>query len=118
MTVTLTRRINVPTINEEIIRLSAAWYTYVGFDHHKDRDCRWYIETRYSYGREPVYAVTHDGYLGDRIEALFPNYESAEAGLLLALQTALREAQQDARGSGDEGEDGENDFILGVDVGE
>jgi hypothetical protein len=47
----------------EITTLTDEWYFLIGKDHHKDRDCHWYIETRWSYGFTPVYTVQHHGYI-------------------------------------------------------
>lgn len=38
------------------------WYEYVSMDHHKDRDCHWYIEVDFQYGRGPIYTAFHQGY--------------------------------------------------------
>ena len=50
------------TLEEEIIDLTDKWYRYVGMDHHKDRDCHWYITKTYSYGQEPYWMASHHGY--------------------------------------------------------
>ena len=34
-------------IVEEITKLTDEWYFLIGKDHHKDRDCHWYIEALY-----------------------------------------------------------------------
>ena len=54
------------TLEEEIIILSNKLYKYVSLDHHKDRDCHWYIEKIYSYGQEPYFIASHNGYLGEQ----------------------------------------------------
>src|SRR3990167_4815691 len=48
---------------EEILKLTALWYEYVGMDHHKDCDCNWYIVEVWSYGDLPRYRVEHNGYI-------------------------------------------------------
>ena len=55
-------------LEEEIVKLSRIWYHFVSVDHHKDRDCHWYIEQYFSYGEEPYYRAYHYGYVGDRFE--------------------------------------------------
>lgn len=50
-------------LSSEITRLSAIWYEYVGLDHHKDRDCHWIVETRFSYGEGPNFQAAHYGYI-------------------------------------------------------
>jgi hypothetical protein len=51
------------TLEEEITKLTDVWYEYVNKDHHKDRDCHWYIEKIWSYGQEPYYIAYHHGYI-------------------------------------------------------
>lgn len=53
------------TIEEEITQLTAKWFKYINLDHHKDRDCHWFIRKVWSYGEEPYYAAYHSGYLID-----------------------------------------------------
>jgi hypothetical protein len=35
-------------IIEEITKLTNEWYFLIGKDHHKDRDCHWYVENKWS----------------------------------------------------------------------
>lgn len=53
------------TLEEEITKLTAKWQMYVSLDHHKDRDCHWYIQKTWSYGEEPYYEAYHSGYILD-----------------------------------------------------
>jgi hypothetical protein len=55
-------------IQEEILYLSKLWYRYVGLDHHKDRDCHFYVEKRWAYGDEPEYRAYHHGYVASDFE--------------------------------------------------
>ena len=71
------------TLEEEITLLTAKWYKYVGFDHHKDRDCHWYIQKVWSYGQEPYYYAYHEGYVSERWKS--PDCETEELA-----QTLLR----------------------------
>lgn len=49
---------------QECQRLQDAWYNYVSLDHHKDRDCHFYVELDYAYdGTDISHAVTHHGYI-------------------------------------------------------
>lgn len=74
-------------IIEEITKLSDEWYTLIGHSHHKDKDCHWYIETKWSYGQPPTYSVQHWGYiLGDIVEEC-DSYDKA----LLKLKEILIE---------------------------
>lgn len=65
----------------EITALTSEWYTLIGPTHHKDRDCHWYIETKWSYGNDPKYSVQHFGYVADRIEDEYDSYDKALKGL-------------------------------------
>ena len=53
------------TLEEEITILTNKWYKYVNLDHHKDRDCHWYVTKVYSYGEEAYYEASHNGYILD-----------------------------------------------------
>lgn len=53
------------TLEEEIAKLTQKWYRYVNLNHHKDRDCHWYITKTYSYGDEGYYEAHHSGYILD-----------------------------------------------------
>ena len=74
-------------IEQEITKLTQKWYSLMGDDHHKDRDCHWYIETKWSYGYPPVYTVQHYGYILDKIENEFDSYDKA----LIELREILKE---------------------------
>lgn len=53
------------TQDEEIQKLGEIWYWYVNADHHKDRDCHFYIEKKWSYGDSAMYMAHHAGYIAD-----------------------------------------------------
>ena len=53
------------TLEQEILELTKQWMDYVSQDHHKDRDCHWYVTKVYSYGEEPYYEAHHAGYILD-----------------------------------------------------
>jgi len=81
-------------IIEEITKLSDEWYTLIGHSHHKDRDCHWYIETKWSYGQPPTYSVQHWGYiLGDIVEK-FDSYDEALVGLKNILIEKIEEEKK------------------------
>jgi hypothetical protein len=71
------------SIEEEIVYLSSLWYQYVGLDHHKDRDCHFYIQKVWSYGDAPYYQAHHNGYISD-------DFEGTKC-------TTLEEAQEELR---------------------
>jgi hypothetical protein len=45
-----------------LTELTAEYYALIGKDHHKDKDCHFYIEKIYSYCREPYWQFCHYGY--------------------------------------------------------
>jgi len=75
-------------IQKDIVKLSEQWHDLISGDHHKDKDCHWYIETRWSYGEPPEYRVLHHGYVTDDIEITCISYEKA----LMELKTILKRA--------------------------
>jgi len=73
-------------IIEDITKLTEEWYDLIGGDHHKDRDCHWYIETKWSYRYPPTYTVQHWGYIIDYIEEKCDSYDDA----LIKLKEILK----------------------------
>ncbi|MHA1304343.1 MAG: hypothetical protein ACTSPI_11650 [Candidatus Heimdallarchaeaceae archaeon] len=76
-------------MEEEIKKLTRLWYELVSLDHHKDRDCHWSIEVKYSYMNDPTYSVIHYGYIYGDVNKEFSSYEKAEVGLLEELHEAF-----------------------------
>jgi len=74
---------------EEITRLSSAWYELVGLDHHKDKDCHWHINKTWSYGAKPIYRIEHYGYIYKDVSEEFETMEEAEKNLFDHLQLAF-----------------------------
>lgn len=79
---------------EEITNLTSEWYCLIGKDHHKDRDCHWYVETRWSYGNAPEYIVRHYGYIRDAVEIVCSSYDDALIALKAELENAIKEEKQ------------------------
>lgn len=76
----------------EITKLTEEWYFLIGKDHHKDRDCHWYIETKWSYGFPPVYTVQHHGYILHDFEDIeCSSYEEALIKLKETLTYEIKE---------------------------
>ena len=75
---------------EKIVILTEAWYNYVSLDHHKDKDCHFYISTKYSYGNPPVYLVEHRGYVTS-FEDVCGSYELAEKSMIRQLTGKINE---------------------------
>jgi len=83
----------------EITELSERWFRYVGMDHHKDKDCHWYVEKYYSYGELPYYQAFHWAYIGSDFQGTkCTTLEEAEEELRdnLALQIHIQK-QYDLR---------------------
>lgn len=80
-------------LNEEIITLSNKYYGLICRDHHKDRDCHFYINTIYSYGNPPYYMVEHYGYVYDlqyvEKNKKYNSYTEAQVGLIEILKIRI-----------------------------
>lgn len=74
---------------EEITKLTEEWYFLIGKDHYKDRDCHWYIETKWSYGQPPVYIIRHNGYILNEIEEIWSDYSLALDRLKMILKKEI-----------------------------
>ena len=85
-------------IIEEITILTDEWYRLIGSDHHKNKDCHWYIETKWSYGYPPKYSVQHFGYILDDIVEECDSYDEA----LLKLKEILTEKIEEEKKSQEE----------------
>lgn len=87
---------------EKTTELTNLWYRIVSLDHHKDRDCHWYINKVWSYGQKPYYRVEHYGYIYDE-ESLttqnehYPLLELAEIALIEALEDAIKTEEEWAK---------------------
>ena len=81
-------------IEDEIADLTEQWYRLIGGEHHKDRDCHWWIETMWSYGKPPVYVVNHNGYILDYVNDEFDSYSEALESLVYTLKTAISDEKE------------------------
>jgi hypothetical protein len=63
-------------LTEQLLKL---WYELIGCDHHKDRDCHFYIEKNFSTYLQSKWRLYHRGYLLDEIEEFYETYKEAEA---------------------------------------
>jgi hypothetical protein len=79
----------IEEILDKITELSRVWYILIGSDHHKDRDCHFYINTVWSYGQQQKYRVEHFGYLYRDIEETFDTYKEAAEYLLTTLKIMI-----------------------------
>jgi hypothetical protein len=82
------------SIIQEITNLTQEWYTLIGSDHHKDRDCHWYVETVWSYGNKPEYIIRHYGYILDEIEERWNSYDLALGRLKEILEEKIKEEKE------------------------
>ncbi|GJL61678.1 MAG: hypothetical protein NPIRA04_03320 [Nitrospirales bacterium] len=73
-----------------ISKLMALWYRTIGLEHHKDHDCHFTIETRFSYGGQVRFVLNHHGYLEKDIEEEYWSYELAEQALIRLLRQLIR----------------------------
>lgn len=82
------------SIQSEIVDLTNKWYEYVSQDHHKDRDCHFYITLDYKYGDEPIFEIDHYGYVGDEFHAKAHTLEKAQAILLDRIKQMIKKQQE------------------------
>jgi len=82
---------------EQITELTTEWQALVyAQGHHKDKDCHWSIETRWSYGDSPRYVVQHYGYIRpNEINVKYSTYPEAVRGLKLALEEAISDLKNE-----------------------
>ena len=87
----MTNKPDIDNLTEKIIILSRHWYDLVSKNHHKDRDCHWYIETDYQYGDKPIYTAWHRGYQADDLPSKMGHlhYYLAQQDLLGLIVTAF-----------------------------
>jgi hypothetical protein len=76
---------------KKITQLTDEWYKLIGKDHHKDRDCHFYINTVWSYGQNQTYRVEHHGYIADEIDDEFETYDQAANFLIKKIQDMIKE---------------------------
>ena len=81
------------TLEEEITVLTEKYYKYVSLDHHKDRDCHFWIEKKWSYGNPPTYSAHHFGYVGSDLNTKdFDEEEDAMMWLADNLRRKIKQA--------------------------
>jgi hypothetical protein len=82
-------------ILNQITELTEKWYFLIGQDHHKDRDCHFYINTVWSYGNKQKYRVEHYGYIFRDIEEEFDTYDAAAQFLLNKIKEMIKIVEKD-----------------------
>lgn len=75
---------------EAIKKLTALWYRCL-VDHHKDRDCHFYVEHVFSYGGEDKWRISHYGYVADDWVYEFKSQEAAYNALIERLKEQIRD---------------------------
>ncbi len=85
----------IEEILNQITELSKEWYILIGSDHHKDRDCHFYINTVWSYGKKQKYRVEHYGYIFRDIEEEFDTYDAAAQFLLNKIKEMIKIVEKD-----------------------
>lgn len=94
---------------ETIEKLTSIWYELVSIDHHKDRDCHFYINKTFSYGKPANYTVEHNGYISelptDLIWRKFPTIEGAQEALIKFLEDEISDQLKGYRGMTEEYDD-------------
>jgi len=81
----------IKKLEQEATRLAHLWYEYVSKDHHKDWDCHWYIERRWSYFEKPQWSIWHAGYIFEGGEIECKSYEEALRKLIEMIKQAFQE---------------------------
>lgn len=81
-------------LQQEINTLTERWYRVIGGDHHKDRDCHWYINSVWSYGQPVKYRVEHYGYILDDISEEFGTYTEACLFMINELKKAIKREEE------------------------
>lgn len=67
---------------DSVKELAGIWCKAISTDHHKTRDCYFYIETKWAYGEDPKFVAVHNGYVArDLVGKERDSFEEAEADL-------------------------------------
>ena len=76
---------------QAIKELTALWYSLL-IDHHKDRDCHFFVTNKFSYDGEEKWYAFHEGYIaGDWYSEYFNTKEETYKYLLKKLANQCRE---------------------------
>jgi hypothetical protein len=89
--------------NEQLIeRLLKLWYSLIGGDHHKDRDCWFFIEREYCTYKSPSWTVRHSGYILHEYSESFDTFQKAQEGLIEFLVEACAKEIDTIKNNGDD----------------
>ena len=75
---------------EIIPKLMALWYRTIGLETHQDQDCHFTIKTRFSYGGQVRFFLTHHSSIDKDIQEEYWSYEFAEQALIHHLSHRIR----------------------------
>lgn len=84
-------------MDEAITSLTGQYMELIRNDHHKDRDCHFYIYTTWSYGEPPRYSIHHSGYInaiGPEYDSYYDSYKEAESYLFRFLQEIVTDYKE------------------------
>jgi hypothetical protein len=82
-------------LEAQLTRLTADWMSTIGPEHHKDRDCHFWIERRWSYGEPPKWVAEHHGYwIKEQFIRRCDTYREAIQALIGLLTHELAEAKK------------------------
>lgn len=89
---------NLEKLRSKVQRVSREYYELIGKDHHKDRDCHFYINCVFSYGESPFWRIEHYGYISSLPKYLerkkFLREDEALNSLLDFLNSAISTQKQ------------------------
>lgn len=78
-------------MDDEITALAARWMELVQADHHKDKDCHFYVTKYWDYNKPPYYRAHHYGYIaGDWQSPKCATAAGAEGMLTRFLREHIR----------------------------
>jgi hypothetical protein len=86
-------------LEAKLTALTAEWMRVVGPEHHKDRDCHFIIERRWSYGDRPQWVAEHYGYwITKHFIQKCDTYREAVQALIDLLEREIPEAKSSIEG--------------------
>ena len=78
-------------MNKELAKLVAEYYDLIGGDHHKDKDCHFYITLDYRYDGQLEITVSHYGYIRELVSTCVDSLGAGEQILIDFLTEAIKE---------------------------
>lgn len=82
--------------NDKITELANRWYTLISPQHHKDRDCHFYLTKGWNYGEPSGWIIEHSSYIGwDPDGITYDTLEQAEGALIEYLEALLLEYEEE-----------------------